>query len=265
MESKSIVMSVVMDGREGSKNPAREYAASDGDTYIEGREGTAFVIRVQNRSGRRVAVIPSVDGLSVMDGTKASDASGGYVLDAHATLDIPGWKRGPDKVASFEFAGMKDGKDSSYVAQIGGDVEHKGVIGLTVFEERRRPREHMKGGGGVFRGMAHGASAQNAMPFSLSASSASSPMWSSPEHENTSLSDDAPEQTLGTGYGAEADFRTVTSDFRRGEFLTRMALFYDDERGLKRRGIDVKRPLRAKPNPFPGNQTCPPPPGWTPR
>lgn len=273
MESRGITLAVVMDARDGSDRTAREYVAPDKDTYIEGREGTAFRIVVQNRTGRRVAVIPSVDGLSVMDGKKASDSSGGFVLEAHGRIEIPGWQRGSGKAARFEFAGMKDGQDASYVARIGGDVEHKGVIGLTVLEERRRPREPMKSAllarkGSPFRGMSLEARGSEGVTLSASSasasSSASSGIWGS-QHEDTSLLDEGPEQTLGTGYGREVDFRTVKSDFVRGELLTRIALFYDDERGLKRRGIDTKRPVRAKPNPFPGNdEGCPAPAGWSP-
>lgn len=272
MESRGITLAVVMDARDGSGRTVHEYVAPDKDTYIEGREGTAFRLVVQNRTGRRVAVIPSVDGLSVMDGKKASDSSGGFVLEAHERIEIPGWQRGSGKAARFEFAGMKDGKDASYVARIGGDVEHKGVIGLTVLEERRRPREPMKSAllarkGSPFRGMSLEASGSERVTLSASSASASSAsssgIWGS-QHEDTSLRDEGAEQTLGTGYGKEVDFRTVRSDFVRGELLTRIALFYDDERGLKRRGIDVRRPVRAKPNPFPGNdEGCPAPAGWS--
>lgn len=266
MESRGITLAVVMDARDGSAKRALEYVAPDRDTYIEGREGTPFKIVIENRSGRRVAVIPSVDGLSVMDGRKASDASGGYVLEPYGRVEVPGWSRGSEKVARFEFSGLKDGQDASYVALSGGDVEHKGVIGLTVLEEKRRRIDPMKGGS-AFRGMGSkgmgsmSLSASSAMPMSASASSAT--MRAPSTHEDTSFAAEGPEQTLGTGYGEEADFRTVRSDFVRGDLLTRLALFYDDERGLKRRGIDIRRPVKAKPNPFPGNDVgCPPPPGW---
>jgi hypothetical protein len=266
MESRGITLAVVMDARDGSAKRALEYVAPDKDTYIEGREGTPFKIVIENRSGRRVAVIPSVDGLSVMDGRKASDASGGYVLEPNGRVEVPGWSRGSEKVARFEFSGLKDGQDATYVALSGGDLEHKGVIGVTVLEERRRRVDPMKGGL-AFRSMGLSASQAGRVTLSASSASASSATMRSPSiHEDTSFADDAPEQTLGTAYGEEAEFRTVRSDFVRGEMLTRLALFYDDERGLKRRGIDTKRPIKAKPNPFPGNDAgCPPPPGWSAR
>lgn len=272
MDSRGITLSVVMDGRDGSAT-AREYAASDGDTYIEGREGSAFRILVRNRTGGRVCVLPSVDGLSVMDGSPAGDSSGGYVLEAGGRVEIPGWRRGKDAVARFEFSDVKDGVDGSYVAKLGGEAAHKGVIGLTVVAERPRVRparpyrtdeidfldrigERRKG-----------RMTLSASSSSLSASSATSGMSGvlrSSAHEDTS-SLEASAQSLGTAYGREERFETSRSDFVRGDVMFRMALFYDDERGLKRRGIDVRRPLRAKPNPFPANETgCPAPAGWEP-
>jgi hypothetical protein len=77
------------------------------------------------------------------------------------------------------------------------------------------------------------------------------------------------EQTLGTGFGAETEHKTHNVAFDRGEMITLVALFYDDKRGLQKRGIEMVRPSQTRyatsPNPFPNrkDQGCVPPEGWT--
>lgn len=227
---------------------AREFRSpDDGNTYIEGREGSEFILRIRNGTHRRVLAIPSVDGLSTLDGKRDDSKWGGFVLEAYAHVDVKGWLRDREKAAAFQFAGMKNGVDDSYVARMGGDTNHKGVIGVLFLAEKPALREAIKGHDSVML-MASSASASKGV---LRASSAA---------EATSLSME--EQTLGTGYGRETDFRTRSASFRRGHEIATINLFYDDARGLKRRGIDVTKPLRKMPQAFPAGIGCPPPPGW---
>jgi hypothetical protein len=77
------------------------------------------------------------------------------------------------------------------------------------------------------------------------------------------------EQTLGTGFGKETDFATKNVAFDRGEMIALIAIYYDDKRGLTKRGIEMVRPSQTRyatsPNPFPNREDagCEPPKGWT--
>jgi hypothetical protein len=77
------------------------------------------------------------------------------------------------------------------------------------------------------------------------------------------------EQTLGTGFGAETEHKTHNVAFDRGEMIALIVLFYDDKRGLQKRGIEMVRPSQTRyatsPNPFPNrkDQGCVPPAGWS--
>jgi hypothetical protein len=254
----------------GRNVEAREYrSAQDGNTYIEGREGSEFIVRIMNRTHKRVLAIPSVDGLSTLDGKPAGAKSRGFVLDPFTKVDVEGWLRPDQKAAAFFFSGMKDGVDGSYVAQIGQDADQKGVIGVLFLAEDRpfRPAfpngarmaaasPGIYGSGSVMRSaqaMNMAAEAQS-MGATLSASSA--------DVKSHDVFEDDREQTLGTGYGREKHFGTTAVPFARGAEITRIRIDYDDERGLKRRGIDVRRPLSRRPEPFPADRTCPAPPGW---
>jgi hypothetical protein len=73
------------------------------------------------------------------------------------------------------------------------------------------------------------------------------------------------EQALGTGYGKEVSFKTENVDWNRGDLLTTIAIYYDDLRGLKSRGIVVPRNQpqpKTKPLAFPADVGCKAPPNW---
>ena len=113
---------------------AREYYHQQSH-YIEGKEGSKFSLRMRNNSSHRVLFVPTVDGLSIMNGKEASLKSKGYIVDAHDALTIDGWRTSDDKVAEFFFASNKN----SYAKKMGrgGNL---GVIGCAVFKEKENIR-----------------------------------------------------------------------------------------------------------------------------
>jgi hypothetical protein len=249
MLSGNVSLSVLVHGRDGGRGiPAPEYVSPvNRDTYIEGREGSNFSLRIHNGTHRRVLAIPSVDGLGALDGKPAGMESRGFIMAPGETVDVPGWMLDQASVARFVFSGTKDGVDQSYVAQIGGDVRHKGTIGVLVLDENRPKPFH----GGLTASSAGSAS----KGVLRSAPMAAMSMNAAPEA--------AMSQSLGTGFGEAAAFHTRSGHFDRGGILTRIDLFYDDARGLKRVGIDVSRPVSPRPSAFPAlDMGCAPPPGW---
>ena len=107
-------------------------------TYIEGREGSEYTLRFRNHSGETVLVVPSVDGLSVIDGKPASLKSQGYLVEANAVIDVPGWLVDSSTAAKFMFArkGGSRGERQTYAEQRGTDPNNIGVIGFAVFKEK---------------------------------------------------------------------------------------------------------------------------------
>ncbi len=103
-----------------------------GSMWIEGREGSKYVLRFINRSPQRVCVIFSVDGLDVIKGQPAGPNSEGYIVDAGSTLEVPGWKLDSATAAEFYFNTI--GK--SYAAAGGAGTANVGVIGAMVFREQ---------------------------------------------------------------------------------------------------------------------------------
>lgn len=113
--------------------PVRVYKHK-GKSYIEGRKGSNFELRITNNTDERIEVVTSVDGLSVIDGEECGANSKGYIIDGNDTLIIPGWKLENNKAAKFKF----EEKKNSYSNQIGKGTANVGVIGVMVFEEEDR-------------------------------------------------------------------------------------------------------------------------------
>lgn len=276
MQINNVSMTIVINGARGDIT-AREYISPHNrQNYIEGREGSNFTLRLHNKNNFRVLAIPSVDGLSVLDGKPAGEGSPGYVLGAGETLDIPGWKVDSGTAAKFFFAGLKsNGADESYVAQTGGDTLNKGLIGLKVFKERvvshdwnyargiqlssTSPMFGAMGGSKLSKSAMRGVSMNNAsLSCSVSSASASTSSMSTSAAVEPEVT-----QTLGTGFGEAQDFQTTKTDFKRGDLIAMMVIYYDDKRGLERVGINVNKPVESRPSAFPADETgCTPPAGW---
>ena len=104
---------------------------ADGRTYVVGRAGERYVLRISNHTDGRYEVVASVDGLDVIDGRPAGYGKRGYVIAPHRTIVIDGFRTSEDTVAAFRFASVRD----SYAARTGAD-RNVGVIGLAFFAER---------------------------------------------------------------------------------------------------------------------------------
>lgn len=251
--------------------PLPEYL-HNGTLYVEGRSGTEYVLRLRNRTGKRIEVVLTVDGVSVVDGSEGSVGGTGYVLAPWQTTDIKGFLRSSGmKAAAFLFGGAGD----SYRAKLGRGVQHLGVVGAVVFEEKVTTPDYS-----VVWHLA------NPYP-QYSAPSYSKPGYRGILRTSTTTSVEAPvsvltaqvmggsqtqtaPQNLGTSYGQEVDFWTSKTTFDRATETPaeRLEIHYDDAEGLRRRGVDIgtMRPTPPAPSAFPADEVkgCPAPEGWSP-
>ncbi len=104
-----------------------------GQDFAVGEPGHRYGIRLTNRSGERVLAVLSVDGVNVVTGQTANPGQSGYVLGPWQSMVVNGWRKNMREIAAFNFAPLPE----SYAARTGrpNDV---GVIGVAVFQERRR-------------------------------------------------------------------------------------------------------------------------------
>lgn len=127
MENGPYSMEILVDGR-----PLPEVAAR-GRTYLEALEGRDYAIRLRNRTGTRVAVALSVDGLNSIDArTTTPQEASKWILGPYQSIVIDGWQTGPDTARRFFFTS----EDRSYGAWL-GKTRNLGVIAAAFYRERR--------------------------------------------------------------------------------------------------------------------------------
>jgi hypothetical protein len=105
----------------------------EGRRYVIGKPGNEYAIRVRNAGSERALAVMSVDGVNVITGDTASPSQSGYVLDAHGSFEIAGWRTSQSRTAAFFFTTLAN----SYATRT-GRPDNVGVIGVAVFRERPR-------------------------------------------------------------------------------------------------------------------------------
>jgi hypothetical protein len=209
-----------------------------GQHWVAGNPGDRYAVRLLNRTGERVLVVLSVDGVNAVSGETAAANQSGYVLDPWERAEIAGWRKSLSDVAQFYFTALPD----SYAART-DRPDNVGVIGAAVFREKARPQPVMPylgqgapGAGAESR--AAEASADTAAPASAPAAKAMRQA-----------------ERLGTGHGEGEYAPTRYTAFERAASSPAevLSLRYDSRDSLAARGI-IPRPVpyAPEPRPFPG-------------
>ncbi|MDX2019809.1 MAG: hypothetical protein SF187_06170 [Deltaproteobacteria bacterium] len=252
-----------------------------GETYVMGQKGERYVLRVHNRSYRRVEAVVTVDGLDVIDGKPGSVQKRGYLVPAWGAVDIDGWRLSAAQVAAFRFSSVA----ASYAGRM-GQPRNVGVIGVAMFPERvvrplprpvmpyRRPapRPYDDAYGGLQkseaeapRAAAPASPANEALADADGRASGGAPAKSAERSRNR--------PGLGTQFGEQVDSDVHEVAFERANASNPSVVFgvrYNDRRGLVAMGIDVDGDrawsdanLRRTAEPFPASSGfARPPRGW---
>ncbi len=277
MKANALELTVLVNGKS-----IREFGHS-GRTYIEGRAGTKYQIQIKNNSASRILAIPSIDGLSPLDGKAATDSSQGYLVPAYGCITVDGWRQSLEKVSTFIFGA----KDKSYSAKTGQGKEDCGVIGVLVYEEKQQqfslnnwpfakekdyapyvpynpwypaypwkkqydfpiPDYMCRTDGYNETRHAYYAATNGSVNNTLQAKSVNlnnqSVLRSCVSQENKAA--EAADFNLGTKWGEVADSKVTEVSFERGTYLGEFHIYYTDRQGLAKIGIDVdKKPAITK-------------------
>ena len=106
----------------------------EGRHYVVGHPGNEYLIRMRNRTGADILAVVSVDGVNAVSGETADWNQAGYVIGAHQTCDVKGWRKSLQRVAAFFFT--RHG--SSYAART-GRPHNAGVVGVALFRRKEEP------------------------------------------------------------------------------------------------------------------------------
>lgn len=230
-----------------------------GQTWVLGRPGERFAIRIQNPTARRVEAVVSVDGRDAVSGTVADFVGQrGYVIEPFGSVEIEGFRTSLDDVATFRFSDP----EASYASRR-GTPENVGVIGVAFFPERERREQAIAKRDGRRSRTAPSGAPSAAETGSARAGSARA---AKPKAFDRAFDDDGA-GNLGTEFGESRQSSVVQVRFvrdnpsRPAQIVT---LRYDDFEGLEARGIDVRgdgRLVRGvrDPEPFPRTQFAPAP------
>ena len=239
----------------------------EGRLYVPGEPKHEYEIRIRSTTGARVLAVTSVDGVNVLTGKTASPEQSGYVLDARGSVDIAGWRKSLDRIATFYFTALKD----SYAARTGrpGDV---GVIGVALFREKQPccwPWLHKNESDGLApQSYDRSDSAPAAAPGASAGDNNSSSMTPAPSSRPEESARDSlgaaterrsaqkkAESKLGTGHGRSEHSTVVYTEFERASETPDevIAIYYDSHRNLVAQGVIpvYSRYEGRRPNPFP--------------
>jgi hypothetical protein len=64
-----------------------------GRDWVAGDPGERYAVRLVNRTGQRVLVVLSVDGVNAVSGETAAPDQSGYVLEPWERAEIAGWRK----------------------------------------------------------------------------------------------------------------------------------------------------------------------------
>ena len=125
-----VAVSVELDGQ-----PAPLFPAPDGSGryYVEARTGSRYSVALANRTGRRVGVVLTVDGLNAISGERDEGRGRMYVLDPWQRTTVQGWRTSLREVRQFTFVDER----ASYAARSGKANEKMGWIEVAAYRERR--------------------------------------------------------------------------------------------------------------------------------
>ena len=224
-------VSVEVEGRHADLYPAPD---GSGRFYLEAREGSPYLIRLSNRSGERLGVVLTVDGLNAISGTRDRGTGRMYVLDPRGQATVRGWRTSLQEVRRFTFVD----EEVSYATRSGKANSRMGWIEVSVYREhRRQPRIWQRNDARPpAAGPAEGAGRAEPVPSAPTASADAAEAEAHPRGQNHSGA--RKRSYPGTGWGARTHDPVVLVDFRpESSPAERTTLRYEYRQALVALGV----------------------------
>ncbi len=226
-----------------------------GRYYIAGKPGNEYQVNIRNNQPGEILSVIAVDGVNAVSGETANWSQTGYVLGAHTSFGIKGWRKSLQRTAAFFFTEL----ENSYAAR-SGRPDNVGVIGVAVFRKKAEPavgiNRHFERKRQAAADDGPASEGQNTAKDEVAQGARSE---AAPPPASTVAPQPEPKK-LGTGHGQSETSVVRYANFERAsstpdEVIT---IYYDSYRNLVAQGVIRDRTRIARPNPFP-NQFVPDP------
>ena len=257
-----------------------------GNVYVEGKEGTEYSISVKNNHYSRRLFVISVDGINVISGKKATDDhETGYVINGYDSLDLKGFRINNNDVAAFKFVKS----DQSYAKNITGSSANAGVIGIKIYDEKitwpitqtsttdyydwKNNQQYKNSSGTPLpqkTWVTHPTwvtcdSNTNIGDTIQSAYYSNNANYCSDTNDVSLVSYQTSDFNLGTGWGSKQTQAVTEVDFKIGNHVTTMLVYYASRSQLEQMGIDLGNKAKITkqlPSAFGEAKYCPIPKNW---
>jgi hypothetical protein len=221
----------------------------EGRYYVAGKPGNEYQVNIRNNQPGEILSVIAVDGVNAVSGETANWNQTGYVLGAHASFGVKGWRKSLQRTAAFFFTEL----ENSYAAR-SGRPDNVGVIGIAVFRKKAEPAVGIN----RYFERKRQADAAGAPPANEGQNTAKDEVaqGARSDADTPQASTVAPPPALpklGTGHGQSETSVVRYANFERAsstpdEVIT---IYYDSHRNLVAQGVIRERTRIARPNPFP--------------
>lgn len=228
-----------------------------GQTFIESKDGSEYVIEIKNNIWSRVMAICSVDGLNIIDGKSAHIDGPGYIIDEYSSNKYDGFRISDDKIAKFIFSK----KQQSYAASKNdGSEQNVGVIGIKIFDEHI---QHYKSTTPIVYDTNDIDNIFCCSSDTYSTTCSSMNIEKSLPHNKRTMKKSIDTFDMGTKWGNAKESKVIEVDFQKGHQIFSLDIYYASRESLINLGIPlIKKKQISFPSAFP-NKYATPPKGWT--
>lgn len=247
-----------------------------GKSFIIGHKNAEYEILIKNNNNYRVAAQIGIDGINVINGQPNKDKSGSYIINSWSSLHLKGYRISDNEVAAFKFVD----RNSSYATEKARKKAQNGVITLSVYDEYIAPSFNI-GNNDEINNIPYipympykpwKPIKPYVYPYDIWYNNTSSRI-SSPEVldgaincrylSNCEGNVPSEEFSLGSTFGSKIESKVVETDFKYGNYLGEINIYYSTKENLKKMGVEIENQNKVV---FPvgsNNKYCSPPKNWS--
>jgi hypothetical protein len=220
----------------------------EGRYYVVGRPGNEYQVNVRNNQSGEILGVVSVDGINAVSGETATWGQTGYVLGAHMSYGVKGWRKNLQRVAAFYFTEI----ENSYAART-GRPDNVGVIGVAVFRKKAEPPIGISRDFDRRREAPSTGAPAGEVQNSATESVTRGAHGDSIERLPSTVTPQPAQKSLGTGHGQSETSVVKYANFERASSAPEevITIYYDSYRNLVAQGVIGDGPRIARPQPFP--------------